>query len=194
MIQELFKLDYRLFFFINGKFHNDLLDLILPFFRNKFFWSPLYLFIIAFLLLNFRKKGIIIILSMILAVTISDQLSSSIIKPIFHRDRPCNDIYLQEYVRQLVSCGNGFSFPSSHASNHFAIAILFSFLFFQKYKWIFPLSLLWAGSIAYSQVYVGVHYPSDILAGAICGSLIGLLMGFWCNRTIVLLSKKNNFK
>ncbi|MBT5990208.1 MAG: phosphatase PAP2 family protein, partial [Bacteroidetes bacterium] len=71
----------------------------------------------------------------------------------------------------------GFSFPSSHATNHFAVAVYLTTLFYSKWKWILPLSILWAFSISYSQIYVGVHYPVDVVTGALLGTSIGLGVG-----------------
>jgi undecaprenyl-diphosphatase len=81
-------------------------------------------------------------------------------------------------VRTLVDCGTGFSFPSSHASNHFALAVFFVVLFGRHFKWAIVLPLLWAFSIAFAQVYVGVHFPVDVMSGACIGALIGIVLGY----------------
>ena len=99
------------------------------------------------------------------------------------RLRPCNDLDLAGQIRVLVDCGSGFSFVSSHATNHFAISFLLISLYYRQWKWIFPLCFLWAFVVSYAQVYVGVHYPFDILGGAALGILIGLLVG-WLEKTL----------
>ncbi|MCY1533690.1 PAP2 superfamily protein [compost metagenome] len=90
------------------------------------------------------------------------------------RIRPCNEVNLIGDIIHRVPCGSGFSFPSSHATNHFAIAVFLICLFYQKWKPILPLGLGWAVSISFAQIYVGVHYPVDTFAGAILGTCIGL--------------------
>jgi len=168
--------DYNLLYYINSFFANDFFDFICPLFRNKYFWIPLYVFIITFLIINFKKKGIIIILILILAVIISDQLSSQVIKPFVQRLRPCNDPFVSHFVRTIIGCKSGFSFPSSHASNHFTIGILAGLIFIRHSKWVLAAGILWAFVISYSQIYIGVHYPSDIIAGAFLAFSIATIM------------------
>lgn len=177
MIESLLQLDYQLFHLLNGVWHNIVLDAIVPFWREKYFWAPLYLFLLTFLAYNYRSNFWVIVLFAILTVVLADQLSSGLIKPLVNRLRPCNDPSLLEMVRTLVPCGSGKSFVSSHATNHFAIAVYFIAIFGKIYRWILPVGLLWAATIAYGQVYVGVHFPLDIIGGAILGVLIGRLTG-----------------
>ena len=87
--------------------------------------------------------------------------------------RPCNDIIFQDTVELRVDCGGGYSFTSSHATNHFALAMFIIFTLGKKNRWIRWGLILWAGSIAYAQVYVGVHYPLDVFIGSLLGILIG---------------------
>jgi len=77
-----------------------------------------------------------------------------------------------------VPCGSGYSFPSAHATNHFAIALFLIFVFHDKWKPILPIALIWAFIISFSQIYVGVHYPIDTMAGAILRSSIGIATSF----------------
>jgi len=103
---------------------------------------------------------------------ISDVISSRVVKPQFERLRPCRQENMEVVLR--ARCGSGFSFTSSHASNHFAVAVFFMLTIGRMYRWSRILWLIWAGMIALGQVYVGVHFPLDVLAGAFLGSLIGL--------------------
>ncbi|MDF1867069.1 MAG: phosphatase PAP2 family protein [Saprospiraceae bacterium] len=172
-MSELLQLDQNLFFLINEDLKNPILDVLLPWWRNKYFWMPFYLFLLSFLLLNYDKKGLIIILGLILTIGISDLTSSHFIKKTVERVRPCNDIDLKKEVNLLVPCGGGYSFTSSHATNHFAIATFLILTLGLIFKWIKLPLLFWAASIAFGQVYVGVHYPLDIFFGAILGMSIG---------------------
>jgi len=186
-------IDYYLFQLINFEWSNPLFDFVMPMLRNKYFWSPFYVFLILFFIMNFKKKGIYLIIMLILTVFIADQLSSSIIKPLVHRSRPCMDLYLVDHINRLVGCSASFSFPSSHATNHFAIAFFLIHLFYSRFKWVAPLLIFWAFSISFAQVYVGLHFPSDITVGAILGSLIGYYVaGFskrWLNLDTIHMEK-----
>lgn len=110
---------------------------------------------------------------LILTVVLADQISSSVIKPFFNRLRPCNDPDLIETVRLLVNCGGGKSFTSSHATNHFAVATFLGCISSAYNRVIAGLLLLWAAAISYGQVYVGVHFPIDIIFGAVLGIFLG---------------------
>ncbi|MCB9306218.1 MAG: phosphatase PAP2 family protein [Lewinellaceae bacterium] len=171
-------LDSMLFYWINTGTSNALFDAIMPLFRDKWFWAPLYLFIGTFAWSNFGKKGWIIVLGLVATVGFADFSSSSLVKKNVQRLRPCNDPVMVDSVRLRVSCGSGFSFTSSHAANHFAAALYLIGLFGGMSRWVRPLALSWATAIAFSQVYVGVHYPGDVLAGGMLGALIG----WWMSR------------
>lgn len=165
--------DIELFFKINGQWHTPFLDWLLPLLRNQFFWSPLYLFAAVFILLNFKRKGFGWIAFFLITFAITDMLSSSIIKPWVGRLRPCADPNLADSVRLLVGCGGRYSFTSSHAANHFGMAMFaFNTLLFipMMWRWLF---FIWAFFIAYAQIYVGVHFPLDTACGALLGSTIG---------------------
>jgi len=177
--------DQWLFQLLNGEWHNPLFDAIIPYWRSKYIWIPFYIFLVSFLWGNFGKRGLMIIAFTVAMLSVSDYVSSSIVKPFVERVRPCNDTTLPFKVRELVKCGGGYSFTSSHATNHFAIATFLSLILgFLKRKWITWALFAWAASIAYGQVYVGVHYPLDVVAGAALGSLIGFsfkLLYWWIN-------------
>ncbi len=172
---ELLELDQTLFFLINGEWHNAFLDMIMPYWRNKLFWSPLYVFLLFYILLNYKLKGFYFILLLAAVITVADTTSSKIIKKSVQRIRPCNDVKVKKNVQLLVRCGSGYSFTSSHATNHFAVATFLIFTLFRRYRWAKIALIFWAASIAYGQVYVGVHYPLDVLSGAFLGIIVGIL-------------------
>ena len=172
-MEQLIAADQFLFELINGQAHNAVLDWLMPIWREKSTWIPLYIALAAFVGYKYRLQGLYLILALALTVGLADTVSSKIIKPSVHRLRPCNDPTLKDEVKLLVNCGSGYSFTSSHASNHFAIAAFLSLtlgLHYRRIRW--PL-YLWAASIALGQVYVGVHFPLDIFIGAILGIIIG---------------------
>ena len=173
-------IDKYIFEFINHDLSNRVFDVILVFFRNKTVWLPLYLFLISYFIYNFGKKGIFIILFAFVGTGIADYTSSSIIKPAVARIRPCNAPLENPDMITRVNCGSGYSFPSSHASNHFTMGVYFYLIFmgiYRRYAFIFP---VWAAIIAFAQVYVGVHYPFDAIAGALLGTIYGFLFYRLC--------------
>lgn len=178
---ELLQFDDTLFRLINGSWHHPFFDVLLPYWRSKYFWVPLYLFLLSFLVLNFKKKGILLLLGLALTLGLTDTLSSQIIKKTVRRPRPCQSEMLQAKVHLLVRCGSGFSFPSSHAANHFAIATFLALTLGKTFRKIKAPLYLWAASIAYAQVYVGLHYPFDVLAGTLLGIITGLVISLIFN-------------
>lgn len=177
MLDTLLHLDQQLFFAINNGLSNPFFDWLMPVLRNKYSWAPLYLFVIVFFIKQYGRTGIMLVVMLLLTFAIADSLSSSVIKPAVARLRPCNDPAINSRVNSLVGCGTGYSFPSSHAANHFALAMYMIIASYHKWKWVLPAGLLWAFSISIAQVYVGVHYPIDILTGGILGCLVGYLTG-----------------
>ncbi|MEL6986359.1 MAG: phosphatase PAP2 family protein [Bacteroidota bacterium] len=165
-----------MFELINQEWSNPIFDLVLPFLRNKLFWIPLYLFLITFLAFNFGKKTIPFLLAIVICVMFTDFLSSEVIKKSVKRERPCRFYETAQNVQLRAHCGSGYSFTSSHAANHFGLAMIFSILFWKRRKKWSLIFLFWAGLISFSQVYVGVHFPLDIFAGALIGILIGFIV------------------
>lgn len=174
---ELIHFDEHLFHLINQGLQNAFFDWMMPWLRNKLTWVPLYLFLGAFLVINFRRTGLFIILLAGLTVGVSDFSNSQLLKKGIKRVRPCHIYKAPEEMNLLVPCGGGYSFPSSHAANHFALATVLTLLLSPVFRWIgWPL-FLWAFAVAFAQVYVGVHYPLDVLCGALVGVAIGLSIG-----------------
>ncbi|UKJ06432.1 phosphatase PAP2 family protein [Solitalea lacus] len=175
MLNQLNTFDQKAFFFINTGLSNSFFDLLMPLLRNQYFWTPVYVFLIVFFIREYKKKGLYLIGFLLLTFAIADFTSASIIKEYFQRLRPCNDPALVGLVKlRLNRCGNGFSFVSSHAANHFAISMFLIGTFYQRWKWVLPAALIWAALVCFAQVYVGVHYPFDVT----CGGILGLLIGY----------------
>lgn len=177
MLEQILQIDKEVFISINQGLSNTLFDWLLPILRNPFTWTPLYLFLIIFLIKHYGKMGLLIVLCTLLNFAVTDGVSSHLIKKTVKRVRPCNDIELKQDVNIRVRCGSGYSFTSSHASNHFGMALFLIVLLRRKWKHILWIGLAWAIAISFSQIYVGVHYPIDILCGALLGSAIGYING-----------------
>ncbi len=178
--------DHIAWYYVNIQWRTPLLDFVMPFLRNQWFWVPLYLFLATFMPLKFSKKGAMWCLVFFISFVISDQISASLLKPVFHRLRPCNNPALADIIHIIVPCGSGYSFPSSHAANHFSIGIFSAVTLGKYYKWVWPVAILWAASVCYAQVYVGVHYPLDVTIGACIGTLTGIFTGKLYNRYFIL--------
>lgn len=177
-MEYLIQLDYSLFRWVNGALSNSFFDLLMPLLRSKFFWTPVYLFFIAFFLMNFGKKGAVVLLGWCLTFGLADSTSSRLVKNTVQRIRPCRTPELAENLHLRVDCGGGYSFTSSHATNHFAVAVfLGNVLLGLGFHWRWWL-LFWAASVSFAQVYVGVHFVGDVLAGALLGSAIGWIVYF----------------
>ncbi len=183
ILQSLEQFDRWLFQKINTQWTNSILDFVLPFLRQANFWMPLYLFVFVFVAVNFKRNQWWWIVFFVCTVAMTDMIGTRIFKHVFQRLRPCNDPSFAPYVRLLLKdCAGGYSFVSNHAINHFGLATFFYFTlrrFIPKWAWI---AWAWAFIISYSQIYVGIHYPLDVICGAILGILIGLFTALFFNR------------
>ena len=181
------RLDQQLFLFLNS-LNSPFWDQVMYVLSGKVIWAPLYLAILIFLGIKYKRKFLIILLLIILAVTLADQISVQLFKNLVHRLRPCHEPCLEGLVHLVNGeCGGKFGFVSSHATNSFNVALL-SLLFIRK-RWYTISIVLWAIVIGYSRIYLGVHYPGDV----ICGSLLGALIG-WSIYKLYVLTDNNILK
>ena len=176
MLNQLLALDRQLFYVINHDLANPFFDWIMPWLRQPKLWIPLYIFIVCFCIGKFKKPGIVIIVFLALSAGFADFTGAGMVKYAVKRLRPCNDpVTVKTDILRLPACGTGYSFPSAHAADHFAAAFFMILMFYKKWRWIWLWGILWAGSISFAQVYVGVHYPIDVFCGALYGMLVALL-------------------
>lgn len=181
-MKNLLQIDKDLFLFLNnlGSANYDPFWILIS---NKWIWIPLYALFLFILAKNFKLKSLVFILIFVaLGITISDQIAG-IFKVGFARLRPCHDVSLQGLMR-IVDCGGSFGFYSSHASNSFFLASFLSVLLKNKYGWFPYFLFIWAIIVSYSRIYLGVHFPFDILMGAIMGFLLGGLFATLAKKTI----------
>lgn len=179
MIDFLYSIDVSLFYFINGTLANPVFDKVMPFITEVRNWYLVYVLLWFIILFNGGKYRIALAISMIVLAAITDQVSSSLLKNLVERMRPCDTL---PNVHLLVGCTGSYSFPSSHAVNNFAAAMFFGY-FYKHLKWIlFSVATI----VALSRIFVGVHYPSDVIGGA----LIGVILGYLCVRICEIIIKK----
>src|SRR5450759_2724918 len=165
------RLDQQLFLFLNS-LNSPFWDQVMHAISGKVIWAPLYLSILIFLGIKYKRKFLIILLFLILAVTLADQFSVQLLKNLVQRLRPCHEASREGLVHLVNGeCGGKFGFVSSHAANSFNVALI-SLLFIKK-RWFTISIILWALVVGYSRIYLGVHYPGDVICGSILGALIG---------------------
>jgi membrane-associated phospholipid phosphatase len=164
---------------INAQWHNAFLDGLLPAMRNPNTWLPLYLFLFLFITINYKNTWWQWLLLAVATVVICNYISSNLLKEHIIRLRPCNDPAIASWIRLFkgIYLPQSSGFVSSHAANHFGMAMFFYTTLSRQFKtwpWLF---FVWAFGVAYAQLYIGVHYPTDILGGTLIGLGIGYLAG-----------------
>lgn len=172
-MNQLIELDRWLFLLINGM-NSAWADVIMYQISGKFLWLPLYAYIIVMFFIRLGKKQAFIALGAIgVAILVADQGSVQLFKDVFERLRPCHEPSLEGLVHTVNKCGGKFGFISSHAANTAAIAFLVSKLF--KNRSVTIGLFAWAALVSYSRVYLGVHYPADVLVGMAWGVFSGFV-------------------
>lgn len=166
----LIDLDRRLFLALN-ELHSSWLDPVMVWVSGNIIWIPLYVILLYHLFKLPRVHAVVAVLSIALGIALSDQLTSSLMKPMFERARPTWDTELGPLVHTVNNYRGGhFGFPSSHAANTFCAAMLLN-LILQR-RWL-PVLFFWAALVSYSRIYLGVHFPGDVTVGAILGMACG---------------------
>lgn len=169
MIEFLYSIDKGIFYFFNGTLSSPFLDKFFSLITNVNNWYIAYFLLLGALFVKGGRKGKIAVLAVIILIVITDQLSAKVLKDLVARVRPCNVL---PNVKTPLGLQGTFSFPSNHAVNNFAAAIFFMILY-PNYK---VELLVCASLVAISRIYIGLHYPSDVVGGALIGAFAGYLM------------------
>ncbi|MHC1702910.1 MAG: phosphatase PAP2 family protein [Tenuifilaceae bacterium] len=185
MIETLLNLDTQLFLFLNG-LNSPFWDPVMVFASGKLTWLPFYLLLIFFIARKHGWKTLWWLVAIALVIVAADQISVGLFKNVFQRLRPCHTPDLNGLVHLVGKCGGKFGFVSSHAANTFGVAVFLSLLF--KNKWATLGLIFWAAFVSYSRIYLGVHFPGDILCGALLGAGIGI--SIWIPANILINRKR----
>jgi undecaprenyl-diphosphatase len=181
MIEWLEDIDRKLFLAINGA-NSESLDTIMFWVSNKLTWIPFYILLSVFVVLFFKRRSWIVFIAVVPLILLTDQGANMFKNTFAKRYRPCHNLELAGKVHVVGNCGGTHGFFSSHAANTMGLAVFLGLLFIRHKKWILPALILWAILIAYSRVYCGVHYPADVIAGMLWGTLWGWIAFFIVNR------------
>lgn len=156
-------LDKRWLLIVNQA-HTPQLDHVMWFFSNRYVWIPLYVLLVVIVSIRLKKKAIPYLLILVALIIVSDQLASAVMKPLFQRLRPSHDPAVEQILHYVNNYKGGlYGFVSSHSMNVFALSFYFLFASSGAVRWIGVLLFPWALMVAYSRVYLGVHYPSDVI-------------------------------
>jgi undecaprenyl-diphosphatase len=190
MFDVLYKIDITLLLFINGN-NSSCLDAIMWFASGRFTWIPLYLVIIGFLIYKYRWRSIIILLLIGILILISDKVASGFFKPFFHRLRPSHEPSLTNLLHFVNEYkGGNYGFISSHACNVFSLAFFIKFILKKEYYYLILIIFSWAALVSYSRVYLGVHYPSDVLLPI----FISMIVAYFISKLYFIIEQYLNRK
>jgi len=176
MFNYLEQLDHKLIVAING-LHSPMLDEVMWVISEKYFGIPFYLLFIYLIFKKFNWPGMILpVLFSSVSVALGDLISNNLFKKVFERYRPSHNLDLMNQLHYVNDYHGGqYGFVSSHSANMFALATMIFLLLRKQYKYAW-LVFIWSALIAYSRVYLGVHYPSDIIVGGLLGIAISIIL------------------
>lgn len=176
--------DSRLFLYLNGK-HNSFFDFVMYWASDRFIWIPFYAILLIIIIRNFGTKTYFILFLVAAMITTSDQVSSSVVKNMVKRLRPCHNPDLESQIHLLKGeCGGSFGFFSSHASNSWALAVFLLLLFMRRRdrsdnqtqkRLLYAVLLCYAALVSYSRIYLGTHYPLDVITGIGFGTMLSFI-------------------
>lgn len=186
MKEALKHIDLYLFKLVHVSMSNSFFDMMMPLLRIPYLWAPVYLFLLVWMWTTYNKSGLIWCVFFFITFVFCDYISAQLIKDLVQRVRPCNDTTLNFIIHRIVHCGSGYSFPSAHAANHFGLSFFMIFTLGKRFRYLTAIVLLWAVTVCFAQIYVGVHYPFDIFGGAALGIGIAKFTSMYFHKKVTL--------
>ncbi len=185
MLEALKQFDRELFLLINGC-HSEIADSIMVIISGRFSWIPLYIFLLYLLIRVLHKNIFYVIVAVILLIVLSDQGSVILFKNLVQRLRPCHDESIKQVVHLVNgSCGGQFGFISSHAANTMALSVFVFLLLRNNFGNKMLLIFLYPFIVSYSRIYLGIHYPGDVICGMIFGAALGFIVAVLTQKRIL---------
>lgn len=187
MLETIKYTEYEWFLWLNS-LHTPLMDKVMYAITHRYTFIPLYIFLIYLVFRVVKNQPFQKLAYILLSVGLADRVTSGLMKPYFQRLRPCHDPAISNLVHTVTDCGGQFGFVSSHAANTFALAFCYYLLFkgLMKLniaiKFIIIFLFIWAIIVSYSRIYIGVHYPTDVIVGGLVGSLISIFLFILLNK------------
>ena len=190
MLEQLIEFDKKLLLFFNG-LHTPWLDQAMFTMSKTFFWIPLFALLLYWIIREYKWNAWMVLIGIGLTVLLADQITSTLMKPFFARPRPSNEPTLTGLVHLVNDYHGGkYGFASSHAANTFGVAAFVWLLFRKNKKWI-ALLFVWALVVTYTRIYLGVHYPGDVLVGGMVGIACAVFSYWIYDRLRTTMEKRN---